>query len=322
MKKPISILISDIHYSITTLERADYSLDFAIKMANGAHVPLIICGDLHDTKAHLRAECVSRIINSIRKCDLLPYVLVGNHDLINEKSEENALSFIAADTVRISNPTLMYLGNHLVKFIPYQNSSQRFLEEAKDSSFIICHQGLYGAQMGHYLQDSSAIDIGELKGKRVISGHYHVRQTIKKGKTVWDYVGNPYTLGYGESNHPEKGIQVLYDDLSLEFIPIDLPRHQIIEQNIKDLKKIDTSDSILWVKITGDPADLKVTKQYIASKLGIIGDFKLDLIPDKQTVKSLDIVKQSPSETLDNIIDSLDAPANKKSRLKHLYKAL
>ena len=80
MSKPIAVLISDVHYNLTTLPLADAAMRQAIAEANSLGVPLIVAGDLHDTKANLRGECVNAMIEAFAMLDHGCYILRGNHD--------------------------------------------------------------------------------------------------------------------------------------------------------------------------------------------------------------------------------------------------
>ena len=64
---PVAILISDVHYNINTLKLADAAMQMAIDEANKLSVPLIVAGDLHDTKANLRGECVNAMLSTFSK---------------------------------------------------------------------------------------------------------------------------------------------------------------------------------------------------------------------------------------------------------------
>lgn len=332
--KPIAVLISDIHYNINTLEVADEALRMAISEANKLGVPVIIAGDLHDTKANMRAECVSAILNTMRTCLYHAIIIRGNHDSIHEKSKRHSLEFLEghADIID-SDPIISYYIDNIV-LIPYWSNVSElkdFFASSKLSSIMnnyifIMHQGVVGSYAGDYIQDRSALMKEDLPGFRIISGHYHRRQTIdlpEGGKL--DYIGNPFTLSFAEANDPEKGFQVLHEDGSLTFVPTNLRRHKILELttdcmgganwNIKD-------DDILWVKVSGTSAELsKINKKSITENLRIKQDFKLDLIPtDLDNLKPIEYTNQSNDELLDQIIDSLNVPAGKKTKLKSTWK--
>jgi DNA repair exonuclease SbcCD nuclease subunit len=334
--KPVAVLISDVHYSVHNLALADKSVSLAIELANNLNVPLIVAGDLHDTKANLRGECVNAMLQTFRTCYQKIYVMIGNHDKINEKSAEHSLNFLREDNrvVIVDEPMTLPDSNFLL-MIPYQHDPAEARKLAKAGSnykVLIMHQGITGSNSGEYIQDKSAITKDDVAGLRVISGHYHTRQTIelpRGGK--WDYIGNPYSLGFGEANDPEKGFQVLYDDGSLEFIPTNLPSHRIIRCGWDDMHglfwgpilKIKDNEK-LWIKVEGTKEQLNdVTKDWLRKQFHIPGDFRLELISTETTTKAPEKKNLSQADVLDHLIDSLTNTSDEgKTRLKSTWKNL
>lgn len=330
-KKPIAVLISDVHYSLPTLEVADKAMRMAVAKSNELGVPLIVPGDLHDTKANLRGECVKAMIETFKLCRLSPIILRGNHDSINEKSEEHSLEFLAPYAEIISTSSVHL--NKGITFIPYHHNVddlREYLENSIHTSFIITHQGVQQTNSGHYIQDKSALMKEDLAGLRVISGHYHTRQSFdlpNGGK--FDYVGNPYTLNFAEAADPTKGYQILYDDGSLEFIPTNLREHRVLDYSYETLKGegifLGEPQDIVWVKIRGTKEQLsKLTKKQVGLDLDISQDFRLDLIPsDIKTTKSEQAKDITNEQLLDILIDSLsNTSGERKTRLKSLWKGL
>ncbi len=330
MSKPIAVLISDIHYNLHTLPLADKAMRLAIEKANELEVPLIVAGDLHDTKANLRGECINAMISTFMSAKLIPTILIGNHDRINEKSESHSLNFLNKYAFIL---TYAFESEQLkgAYFIPYHHDSNElktYIKTIPKGSTLIMHQGLINSDAGHYIQDKSAITKEDVAGMRVISGHYHTRQTIDlpdNGK--WDYIGNPYTLGFGEANDPPKGFQILMSDGSLEFVPTNLRYHRILNLRADQLNTDSTfnenDNSLLWIKVTGTKEDLqKVSKDYISKRLQINKTFKLDLIPtDTTTDKTVQKENKTQSQVLDSLIDSLTETSDtRKMRIKHLWK--
>jgi len=321
MKTPRAVIISDVHYNIHTLELADKAVNLAVKRANKLNVPLIIAGDLHDTKANLRGECVNVILRAFKASTTRIYLVVGNHDRLNEKAPAHALNFLAPFCIiadygmecsRIPNTYL----------IPYYHDAEElraYLKTLPAGSTLIMHQGIQGSDMGDYIQDKSAISKEDVAGFRVISGHYHNRQTIAlpSGGT-WDYIGNPYTLSYGEANDLPKGFQVLYSDGSLEFIPTNLRKHIVHELEYSPaLSLMNTSEDLVWVKITGTKEQLAMVDKK---------DFKgcrLDLIPLSTSVGIDSPKKLLQPDMLDYFIDNLSNTSDdKKTRIKKLWRGL
>lgn len=336
-KKPLLVLISDIHYSLPTLELADAALKIAYNKANDLGVYLVIAGDLHDTKAHLRAECVSRMLKTTSGMHSV-FVVVGNHDKIHEKSDEHALEFLDNNTNIISRPCLWHQSRRGlpkgVNLIPYQHDPAWLRHYIKTmipaGETIIMHQGVDKAKSGEYIQDKSAIPISDLAEYRVISGHYHTRQDIeagpiKKGNIgLLSYIGNPYTMNFAEANDPAKGYQILYDDGSLEFMATDLRKHVIYETDATVLGVMGCPaigpEDLLKIKITGSKESLsQFTHKFVSEHTGI-SNFRLELISTDAASSSITQRAETAEQTLVNLIDTANISAEQKTRVKELWK--
>lgn len=329
MKQPIAVLVSDIHYSLNTLELADASLRQAIDKANRLRVPLIIAGDLHDSKANLRGECVNALVETFKLAYQPPYVMIGNHDLINEKSDTHALNFLQHQARIIDKP--VYLPKLKLHLVPYQSNpaalytylQMETLDKPTANTFIF-HQGLKDSNMGDYIQDRSAVEKQAFYGRRVVSGHYHARQTIDlEGGGTWDYIGNPYTLTFGEAKDPDKGFRVLSDDGSLEFIPTNLRKHVVVEFTTLELENFRCGvmmnpGDLLWVKIRGPKSNiLNLRRSKVDDILGLEDvSYRLEFLPDPET--DTPIVEQDTGKLLDGILDLQPNP----DRLKKLWRRL
>jgi DNA repair exonuclease SbcCD nuclease subunit len=331
--RPIAVLISDVHYNLTTLELADAAMRQAITKANSLNIPLIVAGDLHDSKANMRAECVNRMIETFKLCNEA-YVLVGNHDKINEKSnkDDHSLNFLDKPEYRVNVVAFNWQILEGIWLVPYYHDPEEckeFLKTMPKGSTLIMHQGLSGTNSGEYIQDKSAIRPEDVAGMRVISGHYHTRQTIELpdgGK--WDYIGNPYTLNYAEASDPAKGFQIIYDDGSLEFISTKLRKHTVLNTSVDELKAGSLSlfegspEDLVWVKISGTKEKLKsIHKQQISGLLGI-QNFRLDLIPTAAEEQERPAKALTQHELLDTLIDQQNASEELKTRLKQVWRGL
>ena len=338
MAKPVAVLISDVHYNLQTLDLAGKAMRMAIDKSNELYVPIIVAGDLHDSKANLRAECVNAMLETFKliKCEC--YILIGNHDLINEKSCDNSLEFLDSlqDSVRLVRdfPKLAFTPVRCIAYHSDLNKLRTHLKTIPKGSIVVMHQGLKGTNAGEYYSDLTAITPEDVAGLRVISGHYHTRQTIdlpEGGR--WDYIGNPYTLNYGEAKDPEKGYQILYDDGSLEFVPTNLRKHIVMQLNALDAIQNKgcippQNDDLILIKLHGTKEQLSlVTKDKVRSNIkGLTRDFRLDLIPLEQRADNSQLhqaVELTQSEQFDKLIDSLtNTSPEAKERLKSTWKSL
>ena len=320
-----------MHYNLANLELADAAMRQAIQKANDLEIALIVAGDLHDTKANMRAECVNRMIETFKLSKTETYLIRGNHDSINEKSTEHSLNYLN-DYCTIISRVLIYSFSPRIYLIAYDSNRANLSSLIKttwNENILIMHQGLQGSNSGEYIQDKSALTKEDVAGFRVISGHYHARQTINLpdgGK--WDYIGNPYTLNFGEANDPEKGFQILYNDGSLEFVPTNLRKHVVIEVEAAlphNIIKGSGFDSIkrgdlVQLKVVGTKEQLSKINKETFPELSDI-NFKLDLIAVNHKIE-LTKKPRTNHELLDSIIDSTDNSNEVKTRLKQTWRNL
>jgi hypothetical protein len=337
--KPIAVLISDIHFTLQTLDTASLALKKAQLKAHDLEVPLVICGDTLDSKAIIRAEIANRLIELLSVKDAPDtIVLVGNHDLCNERGKTHSLNFVKPYCTVIETMYYGRLAGLNVLMVPYQSDVTALRQELLDvecyKDIVIMHQGLQGSDSGEYYQDPTALNPEDVAHLRVISGHYHRRQTIDTGKgNKFDYIGNPYTLGFGEANHPEKGFQILMSDGSLEFVPTGLRKHIVIHIKVGDLDHPDLwqydyqPGDLLWVKVSGQQAYLSdLTKAKVADYMQLKEDFRLEVIPE-ETNTTFEMSNRTQTmkqeEVLDNLIASLtNTDQTRKERLQTMWKKL
>ncbi len=333
--KPVAVLIADVHYNINTLAVADAAMRQAIAKANELGVPFIVAGDLHDTKAQMRGECIKAMIETFKLCQTSVFVLVGNHDRINEKSEAHALEFLRPYARVVEYPTEL----NGLKLIPYYSSADELralLEKTPNGSTLIMHQGVQTAFMGHYIQDKTSLPPEAFADLRVISGHYHRRQDIKCGRPrkgavgLFSYIGNPYSLTFGEANDGPKGFQVLMDNGILEFHPTNLRKHVIHDCTLDQsggygyfTRPNTFPGDLVWFKLRGPKSELdKVNKNKFGLAMLGTRDYKLDLIPTDSAVLEPVTKPLQDTEILDKLIDNMPDPTERKSYLKQLWRDL
>lgn len=334
-RKPLAVLISDVHFSLKTLDRASAAFLKAQFKAALLNVPLVVAGDLLDTKANMRAEWVNKLIQLMSVKDAPEtIILCGNHDLCNEKGKEHALNFLKPYATVIDLIQTNRIGDTLVTMFPYQSDPQvikTVLDDADSAlgEIFIMHQGVTGSKSGEYLFDKTAVPKEWFRGRRVISGHYHPRQTIAlPDGGQWDFLGNPYSLGHGEAGDPEKGFSVLYTDRSLEFIPVDLPAHKIVHIQVANHGMYVenpvgwSNKDILKVVVSGPSDELMLIDKETISNLVLVKDFQLEFEPTENEAQQQEIKQQSSQEVFDEVIDSSTMEAERKERLKKLWRQL
>lgn len=340
-RKPIAVLTADVHYNQNTLSVADAAMNQAIDKANELGVPFIVAGDLHDTKAILRGECIKTMIATFERAQVPVYVIVGNHCKINEKGNDHSLEFLRPFVTQIvDSPVYLtrvsaHEDNLDSWLIPYYSDAaelQALLDTLPKGSRLIMHQGLMGAQMGHYVVDKTSLPPEAFADFRVISGHYHKAQDIKTGRPrkgavgLFSYIGNPYSLSFGEAHDGPKGFQILFSDGLMEQVPTNLRRHIIRECSVETLavETLDCQpDDLLWLKIKGPASELaKIKKKEIGQTLLGHSNFKLDLIPTDSNKIDDKADGLQDTEILDMLIGAMPDSEDHRAYLKKLWREI
>ncbi len=334
MTKPIAVLISDIHFTVPTLELAKASLLQAQHRALELDIPLIICGDTLDGKALMRAECTNSLIDilSVQEAPET-YILAGNHDMLNEKSKDHALNFLIPYAQVIDRPLwCRQIGSFLIPYTHNPEELKYYLKTVPYYSQLIMHQGVQTAYLGHYVQDKASLPKEAFANFRVISGHYHRAQTIQCGEIkegnigLFSYVGNPYSLSFGEASDGPKGYQILFSDGSMQQAPLLLRKHVVIDGTyamIQLPRDINIAKDLIWLKVHGPKSELdKINKKDLGAHLFGHSNFKLDLIADDRQELQVKTETMTNSEILDSLIDSTSEQEQQKTYLKSLWREL
>lgn len=317
-----AVLVSDVHVSLSTREVSLPALQAALSFAEENKVPLIIAGDLHDTKAILRGECVNLLLNVFKNAKTPVKLLVGNHDKLSEKGEGNSLEFLRPFVDLIDQPK--YDEQLQLGFIPYQSSNEKFIEALslfKSGSTLIVHQGFMGAYMGEYVKDESSVKPELVKPFKVISGHYHKHQ--KLGTVT--YIGSPYTVTFTEANDGPKGFLALFEGNTFEQIPLNLRKHVIYELDVKDLGTYQFNrhkdKDLVWLKLSGNSLDLdKVNKNKLIKEKFNSVSLKVDKIYTDQPKSRVDLSNKSKDTILDIFIEADESlNQDQKKLIKQLY---
>lgn len=231
------LCIGDIHIKPTNVHLVDLLEDqvvSAVKTQKITHVVLL--GDILDTFERLHTQALNRAYQFIQniRVHAVVYILVGNHDLINNQQFlttqhwMNALkdwsNVIIVDTV---------ISLESVLFVPYVpvGRFQEALETCstldwKSADYIFAHQEFKGCKMGAVVSVHGDDWLDSFP--MVISGHIHDRQTPQDN--IY-YIGASIQNSFGDQSLP---ILLVIDVFTREFteMPLELPRKKTVYLDI------------------------------------------------------------------------------------------
>lgn len=164
-------IIGDPHAKLNNLDKINELFN---KIEDLGHTTVIL-GDLLDTKAIVRSQCLNAYINYFKNSKLNFIILVGNHDLHEVTSTEHSLEPLKL----LPNVTIVDepMGLHHGFFMPYMHDEVRVkaaIKQMPKGSVLFGHLELKGFDFGNgFICPKGMTGKSFTKFKRVISGHFH-----------------------------------------------------------------------------------------------------------------------------------------------------
>lgn len=238
-----SLIIGDLHIKRDNTNMVNlFRNELLNHLKSNEYDFVCILGDVLHYHEKVYIQCMNMAIDLFRAIVEIThkplYVLVGNHDLINNTTYCDPDSHWMT-TINIPNicivwkPTLV--GTHL--FVPYIEAGE-FLQVIKSHNIdmnlittMYAHQEFIGCKMGAFpSKHGDPIDWIQ-SHQLVVSGHIHEKQWMEQ--KVY-YVGSAFQHGFGDDT--KKSIAVI-DNNVVEDIILNLPYRYTIHMKPKDVTK-------------------------------------------------------------------------------------
>ena len=271
------LCIGDPHIQVSNILETDLLIKSLINLAKEKQPDLIIVlGDVLHTHERLHTIALNKAYEMIDKLRLISktYVLVGNHDMINNQvflNENHWLSGMKewSNTVIVDKVLFETIKEEKFVFIPYvptgrfQEALNTIDDEWKDASCIFAHQEFAGCKMGAIVSVEG--DKWPISYPHIVSGHIHSRQIPQEN--IY-YTGSAMQHAFGES---EKNIIAFLTFKNAKYdreeIDLQLPRKKIVYMDVEDLDtyNVPESEDTLKVTVSGNYDQfkaLKKTKKY------------------------------------------------------------
>ena len=225
------LIVGDLHLKKDNLDKSSN----LFKIIEEKNLPVIWLGDQLDTKEIVRSTCLNLLYRYLKRSKLQHIMLVGNHDWHNLECEDHSLKPLESlnNVVIVDKPTQI----NGMYFLPYYHDLNKFDKAVKagKSKILFIHQGLNGFDFGNGYIEENGYELDNIKNRYelIISGHFHKPQISKK----FSYLGTPFSHNFGESNQ-DKFLGVLnVDELKLDLVKLDFPKHITKEVNVSMYKE-------------------------------------------------------------------------------------
>lgn len=164
----------------------------------------------------------------------------------------------------------------------------------KTKNVLLTHVEIKGALTNGGEVTDKGISQGDYcKFDQVLVGHFHNRNSIN---SKIHYIGAAYQHNFGEDE--KKGVCILYDDLSIEYIDLEFPKYIRKEIGTKDL----TSKEITKLAKQAETDHIKVILTGAANEIDAF---------DRTALKSVGILVEKKVDTvvkenIDKLVDKFD----------------
>lgn len=306
------LCVGDVHFRHSSIVENDLLIEkLKEKVWESSPDIVVFMGDLLHNHGTTYVQPFNQVLKLLKEIGSIctVYVLVGNHDYINNSQFLSDNHFLKAfgglDRVKIVDRVVSHYGLILMPYVP----AGRFVEALdtcegwKSAKAIFCHQDFYGVELNGIKMEHG--DKWPEDFPLVISGHIHEHQWLEKNIC---YVGAPYMTTFAETD--EKGLSLFEFGESVKHTRIDLgmPKKLTVKLTLDQVKKFKVPENThLRLMLEGEASALsafKKTKGYseLAQK-----NVKIVLCPTENELSlNATIVKKTYLELLKEMVGSDD----------------
>ena len=290
------------------LEFIDFMVDYAV---DNNIESIIQCGDYFDNRSKVSVETLNYAINGAKKIkngfDGDFFVLTGNHDMYyKNRLDVSSTNCLEAHATLITE-TRNYVTDSGAEILlcPWVCDGEQWdalVNASEDVDYIFGHFEFRNFYMNENYMMEHGLSHRELKDvKRVITGHYHMRQ--EKDNVI--YIGSPFPFDYNDANDLDRGFVVLDTEtneieyvnwnkvkiLSLSYAEfLEYKEEGLIDEHCSvRIELPDDADDSMIEEATAEVASLPTN----ASKLNYKGNKAKELMESDVEIKEVDNVDQT-----------------------------
>lgn len=293
-RKPIAVILADTHMksenaaiNLKVFEEArQYAKSYGLNRVFHA-------GDIFDSRKAQTQDILNTfgtILDEFKVDQIYLSAIPGNHDKTDYKSAASFLDPFSEHpsfSLHRQFSTVSLPEGFLLDMMPFFSDMEYItaLDQNvhKGKKLMLTHIGFNDATMNNGMKVSSMITDDLFKNyEKVFVGHYH--DAFDYNKRV-RYIGSSIQHNFGE--RPDKGLFVLYSDLSYEIVSLTAPKYMtrmydaqdLTPQVIKELKAFKEScNDNLRIQITGTEEQVKSFNKQTLMAIGIKPEVKVDEI--------------------------------------------
>ena len=314
------LCIGDPHIKTDNSDDIDILLNELKRiLASSSYDAIVILGDVMHYHERLFTPALNKslyFIDILRKI-AFTYVLVGNHDAINNSiflTDQHWMNALKSwENVKIVDTVVNTPDFVLCPYVPpgrlieaLETTVERV--EWQSKRLIIAHQEIKGCKMGAIV--STEGDEWKDEYPHLVSGHIHDNQHV--GEKVY-YPGTPLQHAFGDSD-TRIVCQIEWElgkDVTFTDIPLCVPQKQIVRATIHTIKAICAKFKIknhennkLKIKLDATPVEFSAFKQTKEYKELVEKGVKIQLQKEKHDTTNDE--NHNKNENHDNFVQILE----------------
>lgn len=282
-----ALVIGDPHFKVSNVRETDAMVETIISAAITKTPDIIIVlGDVLDRHETIHVSPLTRAMKFLaRLMNIAPtYVLIGNHDLKNNRqflSDEHpfsSLKFWGSNMTVVDTTILTTIKGKILVFVPYVPPGR--FEEAlnkcpgwESATCIFGHQEFSGAKMGPIISIEG--DKWPLTYPYVVTGHIHDYQEPQVNIL---YTGTPIQHAFGDNHDKTISYFVFHSprERDHERMDLGLPRKHIIRITCAEVSTyVPQSNCDLKIIIRGTSGEIKAIMKHHNINLWKQAGFKI-----------------------------------------------
>lgn len=301
------LCIGDIHFRHASVAENDLLIEKLKKKVWDTNTNIVVfMGDLLHNHGTTYVQPFNQVLKLLKEIgSICPvYVLVGNHDYINNSqflSDNHFLkAFNGLERVMVVDRVVEHYGLVMMPYVP----AGRFVEALdthegwKSAKAILCHQDFYGVELNGIRMEHG--DKWPEDFPLVISGHIHQHQWLQKNIC---YVGTPYMTTFAEAD--EKGISLFEfgDTVCHTRIDTEMPKKLTLTLSVEDAKGYKPpANTHVRLIVEGESADLTAFRKTQAYSKLVANNIKIILSPTNKQKEQPHVNKKTYLELLKEMV--------------------
>lgn len=254
-KQPIGVLFADPHLHKGNIEQVTSLFKQADDLAVELDIRMYIMGDVFESRKAQPLDVLNAFGDILRATKSEKIAIPGNHDKVDYESEDSYLDefqhhpnfILVKDVLHVMHaPICIHLIPYFKEETTYAKYLDKILTKVKkkpaliEKHILLTHIGVKGVKNNDGTEVENDLTRDKFKPfHKVFVGHYHNQSQV--GKNIY-YIGSTAPKNFGEDN--EKGITLLFDDGSHEFIQLEFKEYYTIKIDI-DKTSDDKIDNLL-----------------------------------------------------------------------------